>query len=68
MKPPLNLVLDQEYTSEEITAMEIQRDADIKWFFEFLLAHKEYQRKWKGQLQILFSFSPDELEKLKEGK
>ena len=33
--------------------------------FEFLLAHKEYQRKWKDGLQILFGFSPDELNALR---
>lgn len=43
-----------------------QRKADRKWIWELLLNHKVYQRKYNGQLQIMFGFSPDELEALKE--
>jgi len=37
----------------------------LQALFDFLLEHKEYQRKWKGQLQILFGFSSDELDNLR---
>lgn len=37
----------------------------LQTFFDFLLTHKEYQRRWKGGIQILFGFSPDELDELR---
>jgi len=43
-----------------------QNKADRKWTWELLLTHKVYQRKYEGQLQIMFGFSPAELAALKE--
>lgn len=33
--------------------------------FNLLLSHKEYQRRWKGGMQILFGFTPDEVDELR---
>lgn len=43
-----------------------QNDYAMRQFFDILLAHKEYQRRWKGGMQILFGFSPDELNELRQ--
>lgn len=45
-----------------------QNEADRKWMWKSLLAHKVYQRKYEGQLQIMFGFSPDELAVLREAR
>ena len=31
-KPPLNLVIDKEYTIEQLAELEAQRDADMKFY------------------------------------
>lgn len=43
------------------------RAETLKQVFDLLLAHKEFQRRWKGGIQVLFGFSPDELDIIKEG-
>ena len=40
----------------------------FKDVWQLLVKHKEYQRRWKGGLQILFGFNPDELDELKQGR